>query len=107
MLAYLYLAIAIVAEVSATCALKASAEFTRIIPSLIVIVGYGVSFYLMALVLETMPVGITYAIWAGLGIILVAIVGAVVYKEIPDFPVIMGMALIIAGVVVIHVFEKH
>lgn len=107
MLAYLYLALAIVAEVSATSALKASAEFTRIIPSLIVIVGYGVSFYLMTLVLETMPVGITYAIWAGLGIILVAIVGAVVYKEIPDIPVLIGMALIIAGVVVIHVFEKH
>ncbi|WP_221894487.1 DMT family transporter [Bathymodiolus japonicus methanotrophic gill symbiont] len=106
-LAYLYLAIAILAEVSATSALKASAEFTRIIPSLIVIVGYGVAFYFMTLVLKTMPIGITYAIWAGLGIVLVAVVGAIVYKEIPDVPTMLGMALIISGVVVIHVFEKH
>ena len=106
-LAYFYLAIAIIAEVSATSALKASAEFTRVIPSLIVIVGYGVAFYFMTLVLKTMPIGITYAIWAGLGIVLVAIVGAIVYKEIPEVPVIVGMALIITGVVVIHIFEKH
>ncbi len=106
-LAYLYLAIAIVTEVSATSALKASAEFTRVIPSLIVVVGYAVSFYFMTLVLKTMPVGITYAIWAGLGIVLVAIVGAVTYKEIPGIPAMIGMALIIAGVVIIHVFEKH
>jgi small multidrug resistance pump len=104
---YLYLAIAIIAEVSATSALKASAEFTRVIPSLIVIIGYGVSLYFMTLVLKTMPVGITYAIWAGLGIVLVAIVGAIVYQEIPDTAAIIGMSLIIAGVVVIHVFEKQ
>jgi len=106
-MAYLYLAIAIIAEVSATSALKASEEFTRIIPSLIVIIGYGVAFYFMTLVLKTMPVGITYAIWAGLGIVLVAIVGAIAYQEIPDIPAIIGMSLIIAGVVVIHVFEQH
>ena len=105
-MAYLYLAIAIVAEVSATSALKASAEFTRLIPSLIVIIGYGVAFYFLTLVLKTMPVGISYAIWAGLGIVLVAIVGAIVYKEIPGIPAMLGMALIIAGVVIIHVFEK-
>ena len=104
---YLYLAIAIIAEVSASSALKASAEFTRVIPSLIVIIGYGVSLYFMTLVLKTMPVGITYAIWAGLGIVLVAIVGAIVYQEIPDTAAIIGMSLIIAGVVVIHVFEKQ
>ena len=104
---YLYLAIAIIAEVSATSALKASAEFTRVIPSLIVIIGYGVSLYFMTLVLKTMPVGITYVIWAGLGIVLVAIVGAIVYQEIPDTAAIIGMSLIIAGVVVIHVFEKQ
>jgi len=106
-MAYVYLAIAIVAEVSATSALKASMEFTRIIPSLIVIVGYGLAFYFMTLVLKTMPVGITYAIWAGLGIVLVAVVAAIAYKEIPDIPAIIGMALIVSGVVVIHVFEKH
>lgn len=105
-MAYYYLAIAIVAEVAATTALKASAEFTRLIPSLFVIVGYGVAFYLQALVLRSIPVGITYALWAGLGIVLVAIVGAIFYKEIPDFPAIIGMGLIIAGVVVLNVFSK-
>jgi small multidrug resistance pump len=105
-MAYLYLSIAILAEVAATSALKASAEFTRLIPSLIVVVGYSVAFYFMALVLRTIPVGITYAIWCGLGIVLVAIAGAVLYKQIPDIPAIIGMALIIAGVAVINVFSR-
>jgi small multidrug resistance pump len=104
-MAYLYLSIAILAEVAATSALKASAEFTRLIPSLIVVIGYCLAFYFMALVLRTIPVGITYAIWCGLGIVLVAIAGAVLYKQIPDIPAIIGMALIIAGVVVINVFS--
>ena len=105
-MAYLYLAIAIIAEVAATSALKASAEFTKLIPSTIVVVGYGVAFYFMTLVLRTIPVGITYAIWSGLGIVLVTIVGTVFYKQIPDFPAIIGMRLIVSGVVVIHVFSK-
>ncbi len=105
-MAYLYLAIAIVAEVAATSALKASAEFTKLLPSLIVVVGYGVAFYFMTLVLRTIPVGITYAIWAGLGIVLVAIAGALLYKQAPDIPALIGMGLIVAGVVVIHVFSK-
>jgi small multidrug resistance pump len=105
-MAYLYLSIAILAEVAATSALKASAEFTRLIPSLIVVIGYTVAFYFMALVLRTIPVGITYAIWSGLGILLVAIAGAVFYKQIPDIPAMIGMALIIAGVVVINVFSR-
>ena len=103
---YLYLAIAIVAEVAATSALKASAEFTRLLPSLIVVVGYGVAFYFMTLVLRTIPIGITYAVWAGLGIVLVAIAGALLYKQMPDIPALIGMGLIVAGVVVIHVFSK-
>jgi len=105
-MAYLYLAAAIIAEVAATSALKASEEFTKLIPSLIVIVGYAVAFYFMTLVLRTIPVGITYAVWAGLGIVLVAIVGTVVYKEIPDIPAVIGMALIVSGVVIINVFSK-
>ncbi len=105
-MAYVYLAIAIVAEVAATSALKAAEEFTRLIPSLIVIVGFAVAFYFMMLTLRTIPVGITYAVWSGLGIVLVAIVGAVVYKEIPDIPAVMGMGLIIAGVVLINAFSK-
>jgi len=100
------LAIAIVAEVGATSALKASEEFTRLIPSLIVIIGYGVAFYFMTLVLRSIPVGITYAIWAGMGIVLVALVGAVLYKQIPDLPAVIGMGLIVAGVIVINIFSK-
>ncbi len=105
-MAYLYLAIAIITEVAATSALKTSAEFTKLFPSLIVVLGYGVSFYFMTLVLRTIPIGITYAVWSGLGIVLLAIVGALFYKQIPDIPAIIGMGLIIAGVVVIHVFSK-
>jgi len=103
---YLYLAVAILSEVAATSALKASEEFTRFWPSLIVIVGYGLAFYFMTLVLRVLPLGITYAIWSGVGIVLVVVVGALVYQQVPDLAGIMGMALIIAGVVVIHVFSN-
>ena len=105
-MSYLYLAIAIVAEVAATSALKASAEFTRLVPSLIVVVGYAVAFYFMTLVLRTIPVGITYAIWSGVGIVLVTVVGIFLYNQMPDLPAIIGIALIIAGVLVIHLFSK-
>ena len=103
---YLYLAVAIIAEVAATSALKASEEFTRLIPSIIVIVGYGVAFYFMTLVLRVIPIGITYAVWSGLGIVLVAIVGFFLYKQTPDIPAIIGMSLIVSGVIVINVFSK-
>jgi len=103
---FIYLAIAILAEVTATSALKASDEFTKIIPVLIIIAGYGLAFYFMTLVLRTLPIGITYAIWSGLGIVLVTIVGAVLYKQIPDTPAIVGMGLIIAGVAVINILSK-
>ena len=105
-MAYLYLAIAIVAEVTATSALKASAEFTKLVPSSIVIVGYGVAFYFLTLVLRTIPIGITYAVWSGLGIVLVTALGAILYKQIPDIPAIIGMGLIVLGVIFIHVFSK-
>lgn len=105
-MAYVYLTIAIVAEVAATSALKASEEFTKLIPSLVVLVGYGVAFYFLALVLRSIPIGIAYAIWAGLGIALVAVAGAVFYKQIPDVPAMLGMGLIVAGVVVINLFSK-
>ena len=103
---YLYLAIAIIAEVAATSALKASDEFTNLIPSIIVVVGYVVAFYFMTLVLRVIPVGITYAVWSGLGIVLVTIVGIFLYKQTPDIPAIIGMSLIVLGVVVINVFSK-
>ena len=103
---YLYLTIAIIAEVIATSALKASEEFTKIGPSILVVIGYGAAFYFLSLVLKTIPVGVAYAIWAGMGIVLIAIVGAVIFRQIPDVPAIIGMILIISGVVVINVFSK-
>jgi small multidrug resistance pump len=103
---YVYLAIAVIAEGAATSALKASEEFTKLVPSLIVVIGYGVAFYLMTLILRTIPIGITYAMWSGLGIVLVALVGIILYQEVPDVPAILGMGLIIAGVVIINVFSK-
>ena len=105
-MAYIYLGIAIIAEVIATSALKASEEFTKVLPSVTVIVGYAAAFYFLTLVLRTIPVGIAYGIWAGLGIVLITIVGAVVYRQIPDLPAVIGMALIVAGVVIVNVFSK-
>ncbi len=99
---YLYLSIAILAEVIATSALKSAEGFTKLGPSLVVVLGYGVAFYLLSLVLRHMTVGVTYAIWSGIGIVLVTLVGVVIFREIPDTPAIIGMGLIIAGVTVIH-----
>lgn len=105
-MANLYLFFAVVAEVIATSALKASDEFTNLWPSVIVVVGYGVAFYLLTLVLRTMPVGIMYAIWSGAGVALITLVGVVVFKQVPDLPAIIGMVLIVTGVVVIQLFSK-
>jgi len=106
MSAYWYLIMAITTEVIATSALKASEEFTKLWPSIVVVVGYLLSFYLMMLVLRTFPVGITYAIWSGVGIVLVTISAMFLYKQIPDLPAVIGMALIVLGVGVIHLFSK-
>lgn len=103
---YVYLALAIIAEVIATNALKPSQQFTKLVPSLVVVLGYCSAFYFLSLVLKTIPVGIAYAIWAGAGIVLIAIVAAIIFKQIPDIPAIIGMLLIICGVVVINVFSK-
>ncbi|AYF34023.1 multidrug efflux SMR transporter [Halomonas sp. XH26] len=103
---FVYLVLAIVAEVIATSALKSSMGFTRPLPSIMVVVGYGVAFYLLSLVLRTLPVGIAYAIWAGLGIVLVTLVGIVVFGEKPDLPAVIGISLIVAGVVILQVFSK-
>ncbi|WP_075880651.1 DMT family transporter [Vreelandella massiliensis] len=103
---FVYLVLAIVAEVVATSALKASMGFTRLLPSIVVVVGYGVAFYLLSLALRTLPVGVAYAIWAGLGIVLVTLVGIVVFGERPDWPGILGIGLIVAGVVLLQVFSK-
>ena len=103
---FVYLILAIVAEVIATSALKASAGVTLPLPSLLVVGGYAVAFYLLSLVLRTLPVGVTYAIWAGLGIVLVTLVGIVVFGEKPDLPAVLGITLIVAGVVTLQVFSK-
>jgi len=103
---YLYLALAIVAEVVGTTALKAADGFTRPWPSLVVVLGYGTAIFLLALVLQRIPVGIAYAVWAGLGIVLVAVAGAVVYRQVPDLPALVGIALIVAGVVIMQLFSK-
>ena len=103
---YIYLALAIVTEVIGTSLLKATDEFTKLIPSVIVVVCYLLSFWLLTLTLREMTVGVMYAIWSGLGIVLVAGVAAFYYKQIPDFAAIVGMALIIIGVLVIHLFSN-
>lgn len=104
---YWLLGIAIVAEVIATTALKASAGFSRLGPSLLVVIGYGLAFWLLSLVVRSVPVGIAYAIWSGAGIVLVALLGALIYRQAPDWPAILGMALIISGVGVIQLWSKH
>ena len=105
-MAYVYLLVAIVAEVLGTVALKSSQEFTRFWPSVAVVVGYAVAFYMLTLVLRTIPVGIAYAFWAGLGIVLVTLIGVVAFGERLDLPAIVGLAMIIGGVVVIQVFSN-
>lgn len=104
-MSYLYLAIAIVAEVIGTSALKAAEGFTRLAPSLAVIVGYGTAFYFLSLALKVIPVGIAYAIWSGVGVALITLIGWIVFKQRLDAPALAGLALIVAGVVVIQVFS--
>jgi small multidrug resistance pump len=103
---YVYLFIAIVSEVIATSSLKASNEFTKLWPSVIVVLGYASAFYFMSLTLKSMSVGIAYAIWSGVGIVLISISGYFLYKQRLDLPAILGMALIVAGVLVINLFSK-
>ncbi|MFB9864445.1 DMT family transporter [Rufibacter immobilis] len=103
---FLYLFIAILSEVIATSALKASEQFTKPVHSVIVVLGYGAAFYFLSLCLKTIPMGIAYAIWSGVGIVLVTLVGVVVYKQTPDLPAVIGIALILAGVLVINVFSR-
>ncbi len=106
MQAYLLLFVAIVAEVIATSALKASENFTRLIPSLVVVIGYGAAFTCLSLTLRTLPLGVAYAIWSGVGTALVAVVGWLVYKQHLDFPAVLGIGLIIAGTLVLNLFSK-
>lgn len=103
---WVYLGIAIVAEILATSALKSAEGFTRWVPSVITVTGYAVSFYFLSLTLREIPVGIAYAVWSGVGIVLISLVGALLFKQHLDAPAILGIVLIIAGVVVMNVFSK-
>lgn len=103
---YLPLAIAIVAEVIATTALKSSASFTRLLPSVITIVGYAIAFYCLSLTLRSIPTGIAYAIWSGVGIVLISLADWLIHKQSLDLPALLGLSLIIAGVIIVNVFSK-
>ena len=102
---WLFLSIAIVSEVVATSALKSSEGFSRLLPSAVVVVGYLLAFYFLSLTLKAIPIGIAYAIWAGVGIVLIALVGWLLYGQKLDLAAIIGMGLILAGVAVINVFS--
>ena len=104
-MSYLYLAIAIVSEVIGTVALKASEEFTRPVPSLIMALGYASAFYFLTLTLRTIPVGIAYAIWSGCGVVLICAISWILFRQSLDAPAILGIGLIAVGVVVINAFS--
>jgi small multidrug resistance pump len=103
---YALLAIAIVAEVIATSAMRASDGFLRWLPSMVVVLGYGIAFYCLSLTLRNIPVGIVYAVWSGAGIVLITLVAVVLYRQVPDVPAIIGLGLIVAGVAVLNLFSK-
>ena len=103
---WLYLAIAIASEVVATSALKAANGFTRWEPSLLVVAGYVSAFYFLSLALRTIPLGVAYAIWSGVGVALIILVGWVVYRQPLNVASLIGIALIVAGVIVLHIFSK-
>ncbi len=105
-MSFLYLAIAIGAEVIATSALKASEGFSVLWPSVITIIGYAIALFFLSLTLKTIPMGIAYAIWSGAGIILISTVGLIVYKQQLDLAALIGLSFMIIGIVVINVFSK-
>jgi multidrug transporter EmrE-like cation transporter len=102
----IYLLLAIIGEVIATSFLRAAAGFTQLVPSIVVVVGYCFTFYFFSLALQTIPVGIGYAIWSGVGIILVSVIAYFAYGQTLDLPALLGIGLILAGVIVINVFSQ-
>lgn len=103
---YAWLGIAIVAEVIGTSTLKASEGFTRLLPSVVTAIGYGVAFYCLSHSMKTVPVGVGYAIWSGVGIVLITAIAWIAFKQRLDLPALAGMGLIISGVLVINLFSK-
>ena len=106
MKSWIFLAIAIVSEVVATSALKSAESFSRLWPSVLVVAGYASAFYFLSLTLKTIPVGIAYALWAGIGVVLIALVGAILFGHKLDAAAIIGISLIVAGVAVMNLFSK-
>lgn len=103
---WLFLSVAIASEVIATTALKSSDGFSKFWPSLLVISGYGIAFYALSMTLKTIPLGVAYAIWSGLGIVLVSILSLLIYEQKLDLPAIIGIGLIVLGVIVINLFSN-
>jgi len=103
---WVYLIIAIFGEVLGTSSLKLSAGFTKLVPSIIVVIGYSVAFYFLSISLKYIPLGIAYAIWCGIGIVLIALIGFIFYKQPLDIPAILGIVLIFAGVLIINLFSN-
>ncbi len=103
---WIYLIIAIISEVVATSALKASEGFTRLSWSIVVVAGYGLAFFFLSLTLRTIPVGIAYAVWSGVGVVLISLAGWIFYRQPLDTAAIVGIVLITAGVIVLNVFSK-
>ena len=104
--AYMILILAVAAETIGTTALQASQQFTRLWPSVLVVLAYAVSFYLLSMTLKIMPVGVVYALWSGLGIVLIAIIGFLVFGQKLDLPAIQGIAMILGGILVIQLFSQ-
>ncbi|WP_029620206.1 DMT family transporter [Pseudorhizobium marinum] len=106
MLNFVFLGIAIVGEVVATSALKASQGFTQLLPSLIVVIGYGIAFFFLSLTLKVIPIGIAYATWSGAGVVLVALIGQLWFHQKLDLAAVIGMGFIIVGVLLMNVVSK-
>ncbi|SHJ16409.1 DMT family transporter [Wenxinia saemankumensis] len=104
--AYVALILAVIAETIGTTALQASQQFTRLVPSIVVVIAYAAAFTLLSVSLRTMPVGVVYAIWSGLGIALIAVIGFVVFGQRLDLPAMIGLAMILGGILVIHLFSR-
>jgi small multidrug resistance pump len=105
--AWLSLAVAILAEVIGTSALKASEGFSRLLPSMVVVAGYGVAFYFLSLTLKQIPVGIAYAVWSGAGTVLITLIGLLVFRQKVDLAGVVGIALIVAGVLVLNLLSSN
>ena len=103
---YFFLALAIVSEVLGTTALTASQQFSRPLPSVLTVLGYGLAFYFFSFSLKVIPLGVAYAIWGGVGIVLVTLIGLFFFKQRLDLPAVVGIAFIVAGVLVMQLFSK-